>query len=203
MGEPELAEHLGRPQAVEEAGAGGVGRELDQQLRGERQRVQRDMVPGRQLAAAEHEHDRRAERERRVGGRQQQPARREVAAHGVGGRRGQVRGGDEQRDVRRREQEQHRHEHQLRRDRVAGARRELDPPGERVGGHERDRHRQRQLARGRREDRQRQPGGQEAAGEQERAQPLSPRQRLLTAFEGFLDAPLGGGVQIVFGCGHP
>src|SRR5207302_10634697 len=77
-------------------------------------------------------------------------------------------GGDEQRDVARREREEHRNEDELTRRREAVADFELDARGDRVCDHRQDGRRRRERAPGRKEEGGRSRSGDEGESQRER-----------------------------------
>ncbi len=179
---------------------GGVEQAAAQQ----RQAQQRKVGEAELRRAGDDEHEGRAEGVPGVGDREEQSQGRAAAAHQVGRAREDEAGGHEQRHGGRREQHEHRHEHELRGEDVAGADGELDPRDQRV---ERDEHD------GGRDVEARQRAGheQERDGAQPEEQTGHDLRQELAAVDsarprlpGLLEESLGGVVAAdVVACGHP
>ena len=195
-------------QVGRDAAGGGLaqrrGGGVEQAAAQQRQAQQRKVGEAELRRAGDDEHERRSERVPRVGDGEEQSQRRAAAAHQVGQAREDQAGGHQQRHGGRRQQHEHRHEHQLRREDVAGADRELDPRDQRV---ERDEHD------GGRDVEARQRAGheQERDGAQREQQTGHDLRQELAAVDtarprlpGLLQESLCGAVAAdVVACGHP
>ena len=141
----------------------------------------------------------------RVGDREEQSQRRAAAAHQVGQAREDEAGGHEQRHGGRRQQHEHRHEHELRREDVAGADRELDPRDQRV---ERDEHdggrRRRSPTSAPGTSRSATAPSTNSSAGHELGQELAAVDTARPRLPGLLEESLGGVVAAdVVACGHP
>ena len=110
---------------------------------------------------------------------------------------------DEQRHQRRRSQDEHRHDHQLARHRVADPDFELDLLGDDEGGDQAERDERRQAALGRRQDGQRRNGGEQQRPERHLGAQLATRQRRGGTIRGAAEELLDVGVVVCDGHGAP
>jgi hypothetical protein len=107
------------------------GGEVEGELREEGDHVDRPVVAVRRSRRGDHEHERGPQREPGVAERHQQPARRAPTDQRLGQLAERQPGGNAQRHGLRRQDEEHRHEHELQRDGVGGTDLEGDPRGDR------------------------------------------------------------------------
>ena len=162
--ERQLVADRGGPDAEREPRAQRREQRVAAELGHERERVPRQRRPRRASAR------RRGRGRARAAPRTRRPRRaaivrwaEPVATHRLDRVGQHVRGGDEQRDERRREQQEHRDEHDLRRDDDARAGGELDARHDRVGDDE-QRGEQRVEARARRAPERERDGGEDERG---------------------------------------
>ncbi len=204
-------DHVGEDldlQARRDAAGGGLaqrrGGGVEQATAQQRQGQQRKVGEAELGRACDDEHERRSECVPRVGDREEQSQRRAAAAYQVCQAREDQAGGHQQRHGGRRQQHEHRHEHELRGEDVAGPDRELDSRDQRV---ERDEHD------GGRDVEARQRAGheQERDGAQREQQTGHELRQELAAVDtarprlpGLLQESLGGAVAAnVVPCVHP
>ncbi|CAA9529010.1 MAG: hypothetical protein AVDCRST_MAG13-3998 [uncultured Solirubrobacteraceae bacterium] len=201
--EDELAERLARRHAVRQARPADGDERVEQDLRREGQHVDGPVAPFGLLGARQDEDERGAERVPGVRGGEHPAAQGDRAAGGPHGGAQHTPCRDEQRDEGRRQEQQHRHEHELRRRPVARAHRELDARGDGVGHDEGQREHRVEVARRRGERGERDGGEHEGAEEQPVAQALAMVGRARLAVERLAEAALCPCVEVRgVGSGH-
>jgi hypothetical protein len=139
FGEPEVGRRLARRHAQRHADTRDVDQVVDQELRAERDCVDREVLPARYLRARRHDDHRRGDGEPRVGDTVERPPWiGTLAQHAPRGAEGERRC-HQQWDVGRGQEQQHRHEHELGGDRGGRPHAELDAGRQRQRGDERER----------------------------------------------------------------